>query len=318
MVLALGCDAGPAGPMGPIETPPLAGDVAFPAPDGRGTQALLGEVANLSTVSLINATLNRTDGTTVTTASGSFLLSFAKTFKPSATDSYYLEAIKGLNSNLPGHNAARLRTLVRFDGGWQSLTNGIPGEGNVNLNFGTTAIAIAAALRHNNPAPVDFPALMGTYDGIGYTPASHVTAGDFSALAALTQSILTEDGDPVAGVTLVGATSWIPTNSASGLSIAAISPASAPVGATVSITGAGFAATPASNSIHFSGGKAGAVSAAAPNQLVVTVPYGAVSGPVQLAVGNLTVSTPSFWVKGALAGGISTNSSSVTSGQITN
>jgi hypothetical protein len=296
----------------------LAGNVAFPAPGGHGTQALLGEVANLSTVSLINASLNQTDATTVTTALGAFKLTFAKTFRPSATDSYYLEAVKGLKSNLPGNNAARLRTLVRFHGGWQSLTNATPGAGSINLDFGTTAIAIAAALRHNSLIPVDFAALMGTYDGSVFAPAGGVTAPDFTALSTLTQGILTQNGDPIAGVTLVGANAWIPTNTVSSLTIASISPASASVGATVSIVGAGFAATPASNSVLFSGGKTGTVGLLGPNQLVVTVPYGAISGPVWLSVGSLTASTPSFWVSGALSGGIGTNSATVTSGQITN
>ena len=69
------------------------------------------------------------------------------------------------------------------------------------------------------------------------------------------------------------------------LSIITITPPTSSAGTTVTIYGTGFSSTPSQNTVSFNG-TAATVQSATPTQLIVTVPSGAVSGPV-------TVTTPS-------------------------
>lgn len=74
-----------------------------------------------------------------------------------------------------------------------------------------------------------------------------------------------------------------------------------PVGATVTIYGTGFSATPASNAVTFNG-TAATVSSSTINKIVTTVPSGATTGPIAVTVGgNTGTSTVNFTVG---AGGI--------------
>ncbi|HHY6931724.1 TPA: IPT/TIG domain-containing protein [Burkholderia ambifaria] len=68
----------------------------------------------------------------------------------------------------------------------------------------------------------------------------------------------------------------------SAVSIVSFSPGSGPVGANVTIAGAGFSATASQNTVAFNGTAATIVSATT-NQLVVTVPAGATTGPISVA-----------------------------------
>ncbi|MBI4658648.1 MAG: VCBS repeat-containing protein [Verrucomicrobia bacterium] len=78
--------------------------------------------------------------------------------------------------------------------------------------------------------------------------------------------------------------------------ITSLSPTSADVGATVTITGANFDVTPANNIVYFGAGKA-KVTAATATQLIVTVPTGATCGPISVTTpGGLTSFSRSFFV----------------------
>ncbi len=77
---------------------------------------------------------------------------------------------------------------------------------------------------------------------------------------------------------------------ASSLAIADFTPNRGGVGATVKILGAGFNAVPAANVVKFDGTPA-VVSAATPTQLTVSVPPGALSGPIAVTVGGNTVAS---------------------------
>lgn len=69
--------------------------------------------------------------------------------------------------------------------------------------------------------------------------------------------------------------------------ITGLTPESGPVGATVTISGSNFSATPASNIVYFGSVKA-AVTAASTTSLSVTVPAGASYQPVTVTTGGLT------------------------------
>ena len=68
------------------------------------------------------------------------------------------------------------------------------------------------------------------------------------------------------------------------LALVAVRPLAASVGADVTLLGTGFAATVAGNQVTM-GGAAATVSSASPTQLVVKVPSGANTGPVEVRVG---------------------------------
>lgn len=73
--------------------------------------------------------------------------------------------------------------------------------------------------------------------------------------------------------------------------ITGFSPTTASAGATVTITGTYFDATPANNTVTFSGNAAATVTAATTTQLTVTVPSGAKTGPITVSNDGGTVST---------------------------
>lgn len=90
--------------------------------------------------------------------------------------------------------------------------------------------------------------------------------------------------------------------------ISSFSPASGAVGSTVTITGTGFSSTPAANVVRFSTTVPGpapqaTVVSSSSTQLVVTVPAGAMTGPITVYNGNAVVeSSSSFTVTaGAVA-----------------
>jgi YD repeat-containing protein len=79
------------------------------------------------------------------------------------------------------------------------------------------------------------------------------------------------------------------------LSLTTFSPSSGSVGAQVKLQGSGFSTTPASNTVTFNGVAASVISAT-PNEIIVTVPSGAITGPVTLAVGGNSVTSSDAFV----------------------
>src|SRR5712692_628408 len=71
----------------------------------------------------------------------------------------------------------------------------------------------------------------------------------------------------------------------SDLSIIGFTPTSGPVGASVTILGTGFSATPTQNTVTFNG-VAATVTSATVNQIVTTVPTGATTGPITISLTN--------------------------------
>ncbi|HEY9855261.1 MAG TPA: IPT/TIG domain-containing protein, partial [Stenomitos sp.] len=280
------------------ESKVLEGRVEFPSE--RKAQATMTDVAVAATVSLINTGTNQTVASTVTDTAGAFRLSFPNGFKPDPTVLYYLEAFKGLSSNMPGHNAARVRTIAKFNGGWTTLTNALPNVGIV-VNPMTTGVSIGAALKNGNPTPFDFNSLIGSVTGATpsvYIPVTGLTQPDATALLDLVNQALANDRDPVAEVGFDG-TNWIPVSPSAGLSVTSLNPTSGAVGSTVTVTGMGFSTTPGNNIVRFNGVPATA-TAATGTHLTVTVPSGATSGQTTVQVGNTVYLGPSFTVSVAL------------------
>ncbi|MBU6427981.1 MAG: hypothetical protein KGR26_03135, partial [Cyanobacteria bacterium REEB65] len=113
--------------------PSIVGSVDFGT---EQVQANIGDIANGATVSLIDTVSNSTVASTITQPNGSFTLSFSG-WSPTANEVYYLEAVRGLDNNTAGNDAARLRTLIGYSAStWQSITQSV-----VNINQYTTALS---------------------------------------------------------------------------------------------------------------------------------------------------------------------------------
>ena len=73
------------------------------------------------------------------------------------------------------------------------------------------------------------------------------------------------------------------------ITVSSIDPATAPVGSTIAVNGTNF--DPASTTVVI-GGVVATVVSVSPTQIVVTVPKGAVSGPISVSSGGQTVQSP--------------------------
>jgi len=96
------------------------------------------------------------------------------------------------------------------------------------------------------------------------------------------------------------------------LSVTAISPTTAPINGTLTITGTQFGATPESNTVTFGGNVMATVLSASPTQLVVRIPATAQNGAISVKTGTQTAtSTQAFQIGArvveAVSGTISTN-----------
>ncbi|MEJ3743823.1 RHS repeat-associated core domain-containing protein [Actinomycetes bacterium KLBMP 9797] len=139
--------------------------------------------------------------------------------------------------------------------------------------------AAAAALPSN---PVDY-----AYDGAGQLRGvTQAASGGQSARYGY------DDGGNLVSVER---------SASSALTVSSVVPSQAPVGASVTISGTGFAATAAGNTVRFNG-TAATVTQASAVRLVVTVPSGATNGAVTVttAAGTAT-SAQAFTVGAALA-----------------
>lgn len=286
LVLAVtGC--APAG-VAPPSVPDLAGRVDFGA---RKVQADLDEVALAATVSLIETDSNTTVATTLTDASGKFVLTFGSRFRP-GTKVYYLEASKGLSSNLAGHDAIRLRTMAQYQpGGWVTLTNRAPGVG-IWLNLSTTALSVIASLEGSAAIPpegllgkltpsVSDASLSPTTPDTFAPSGTGITNEAFHLVYGLMDRLLANDVDPVAGLVKqpggYGMSETVPLGPSP--TLLTIVPPSSAIGTVVTLYGTSFEPVATDQTVSF-GGATASVLAATPTRLTVRVPAGAASGPV--------------------------------------
>ena len=297
-----------ASPVLPVASPPLSGVAVFPT---RQIQASLSDVALAATISLIDPTLNQTVGTALTSTSGKFVfgsLSGVVTDRP-----YLLEAVKGLSSHAPGHDAVRLRTLVnRGSRGWTSLTGIVPGS-SIILNGTTTAACIVTSLKQRVGVNVPLANLLGSItlgsQALGESDTFTDGAGGLSSaevLLARAQTItaLASDLDPIACIQ-AGATGSVlvptltPSANANPYSVSSITPSTVVAGGTVTVTLAG---TPPANLTFLfpTDATASVVSSLGPT-FTLSVPVNATSGIFRV-VSTGTVATGSVVVLPNLAG----------------
>jgi sugar lactone lactonase YvrE len=180
----------------------LTGRVEFPEAV-RSAQAATNEIATGATISLIDATTGTTVATSLTDGGGNFVLAFGS-LSPVTGSTYLLEAVKGLSvggsPNRPGTKAARLRTLLCWNAGWQSFTNSTPNTGIV-LSAATTALATIVSLRQQRGQVLSLAAFINTISGNTFTPAGGLTsAGDFLPVLQQVSNAIALDQDPLAAI----------------------------------------------------------------------------------------------------------------------
>jgi len=285
---------------------PLNGRVDFG--DGeRLAQATMGDVARAATVSLINTATDATESTAHTDATGTFVLRFPDGWVPIADRVYVLEASKGLDDNRPSSAVARVRTLVRFQGGWQAIT----GTGIVTVDSSTTALSIMQAVyqvagRSGSSAA----GYIGLIDEISGSPGvpDGLTDGQTVVGEAAYQQVyghvrtaLSHDQDPVASIRYDGVADRFSVFVAAAPVVTAMSPTFGPPGSQVILYGSGFAPQADSNTVWFNG-TAATVLQASGTSLTVRVPTSATTGPISVATADGASNELSFTVVPAVGG----------------
>lgn len=201
----LGCHALPMGPARPTTVTAaqtLTGRVEFPEAV-RSAQATTAEIAAAATVSLIDAATGNTVATSQTNAGGGFTLAFGGV-APATGAIYLLEAVKGLSvggsANRPGTKAARLRTILYWNAGWQSFTNSTPNTGIV-LSAATTALSTIVSLKQQKGQAIPLSVLVNTVSGTSFAEAGGLTsAGDFLPVLQHVTNAIALDQDPLAAI----------------------------------------------------------------------------------------------------------------------
>ncbi len=251
-------------------------------------QATPAEIAKFATVSVIDVALNQTVATTVTDTNGSFVLSFGR-WRPTLSKVYYLEAVKGLASNEPGYDAARLRTMIRSEaGGWTSITSSLIGSP-ITVSRSTTAISAAANLKKGSPLAISEGDLIGSLQvGVAdstdtsipdtFNGATNFATIQFRSVWKFVDQALKLDLDPLAFLFWDSGTDTFTLNTPTdGPYITGLSPNTGTEGTRVTLNGIRFETAVASNSVTFDSVPATVVSANS-TQLVVDVPAGAKTG----------------------------------------
>lgn len=297
------------GPKGPFE---LRGAVAFGST--RHIQAASQEIGTAATVSLIDPSTSRTIATTLTQPDRSFTLTIAG-FTPQPK-TYFLEAIKGLNSNAAGFDAARLRTLVRWSEthGWQALTTG-----DASLTFSTTALAAIVGLRAAYVA-VDPGLLIGKLDLTKPDPfdeaGTGVSQAEFDTVKGLVAEVIGQDRDALDALQYNGSVYSLKrlTSPAVMPFISRLIPNPVSAGSELAIDGGNFREPSGENVITLNGLPVTILSGDT-DSLLVRLPANATSGPLQLSNPE-GVATSSLTITPAIDGGVlpSTTSAPISNG----
>lgn len=277
---------------------PLQGQIRVP---DRAIAALISDVANGATLSLIDSVTGATLATTVSTPEGTYALYLPAGFTPVPGRPYVLEALKGLptggSANRAGASLARLRTILFYQNSdWVSLTSATPGD-RIDIGWATTALAVISNLRALS-AP-DQQGLMGKVNSAGTSFSAlgtAVSSSEFSAVFALVDRTLKSDQDPVevVGYDPTGATPATQYGrKPSDLVIyPALSPAAPVPGGTVTVAGQGFPAPRADVRVSVGTQPVAWTVSADRRQLTLSLPTGAFSGLLAITQGSSTWTGP--------------------------
>jgi|GEM_PF-4744702 len=279
----------------------------------RSVQATItDDVAPGATVSLIEVTSGQTLSTTRTDADGKFVLKYSNGFKPVSGSLYYFEAIKGLRGhdgkpNAVGSDVARVRTIASYRrGGWVTLTSASVTT-SILINPMTTALSIVVSLRNATPRSVDpatlFGAIRPRQPSQGYPDTldlrnSALTEDLVRRAYDLVVGALDKERDPVRWIQLSSADSDFNTVMLPELpfTVSHLDPPRAIFGEYIDLVGSNFDGAP---EVYFQtdGGRVKAESPVVSVDLTrirVRVPNTAVTGHVELAIGDRVLNGPIF------------------------
>jgi len=237
----------------------------------------------------------------LTNAIGANITPTVKSFTPASGVSGTVVTIKG--SNFTGTTAVTFGSVnaASFTINADTMITAVLAQGNTGDVAVTTSKGTAslAGFTFNGPTITSFTPTVGvagttvTITGTNFTNASAVQFGGIPAASFTVVSSTTITavlGNGSSGDVLVTTPNGTATRSGFSFgapSIADVTPLSAPVGATVIITGKNFGAMTTDNIVFFGAVKATVVSATT-SQLNVTVPAGATYSPVTVTVNHLT------------------------------
>lgn len=274
----------------------LTGNVGDPS---RTTQASMSDVGKNCLVSILN-TKGDTKASALTDNYGNFKIVIDDAHPLELNNTYYIEAVKGLDNNDAGVDAIRLRTIARYlgkDSENNAICSSLTGP-NLSVGTSTTALSVIASLRHYNNAQVD--SLIGkltaggsqplygyTFDTTG-TPMTNTN--DYATVTGLVNQLVTNDTDPLAKI------QWDPI---AGFSIpsqivmtylTSLTPNPAASGSTVTIYGGNFSAILTNNVVTING-TTFTPSSGDTTRLVATLPATLPAAPnLILDVGGATLS----------------------------
>lgn len=255
----------------------LHGYVQWPVLD-RTVQADPATTVANAVVALIDRNTGVTVASGLADATGKFSLPLGS-HAPTNGAFYTLEASKGLAGQVPGAQALRLRTIVKWDGagnGFVSITNAAVG-GTIRIDQLTTALAINVAL-----GSVSQTAVIDKVDPVTNSLKPPIGTLDPLAvldLAADIKRYVTSDMDPIAET------------SALAPEIDSVTPNTGSAGTLVRIDGRGFVNLPGSTTVKF-GTTTATVIMVRPTQIYAIQPtLSAGSQPIKVTVRNLSSGT---------------------------
>jgi hypothetical protein len=273
----------------------LAGRVFLPAV--YRTQVEIKDVAIAATVSLIDSSTNTTIATALTDSNGAFVFDLSR-FIPAVGTTYALEAVKGLSNNSAGFPAVRVRTFIRFEGGWRSTTGS-----SITISRATTAVAIIASLRGLNTA--NFLGSVQVGPPVVFNPPGTGTSqNDFDRVLKLVDDALKANRDPVDSIIWNGSDYEVKAG-VGGLNpvLVDVIPSAMGIGGTVTLVGSNFAQFGTGNTVKL-GSLDAQIVAVGSNSVSVIVPVGGQSG--LFVLGNpLGTSSIAFTVISDVGGAVS-------------
>jgi len=286
-----------------LEVPPVRGRIQLAGE--RKTQALFSEVAANATVSLIDPVTGNTVSSSITDGSGNFVLTFSG-FTPTAGHAYVIEAVKGLSvggsQNRVGASLVRVRSILVYNAGWQSLTNSTVNTGIV-LSDATTAVAAIAYLKALPQASLS--ALVNTVNGSAFnqTGTGLSNTSDFQPVLGLVDTAISVDQDPIAAI------AFNPNGSSYFLAteipiLGHMTPSVPTPGAALTLVGMNFDRVSNRDTFYFGSSAVSSWSITADrSSLTLTVPAGAYSGPFTLQQPNgvATALSPFLMLHGTVA-----------------
>lgn len=270
----------------------------------RAVSALISDVANGATVSLIDGTTGTTVASAVSTPTGAFALNLAA-IAPVASRPYFLEAAKGLpaggSAQRAGSSVARLRTLLFYQGGdWVSLNSGQPGDP-VLIGWASTAVAAIASLK--GLTATDQANLVGkvSSNGQSFDPtATAISSAEFVSVYRLVDTALRNDQDPWAAIGYDANSGSFGSKPAGLVLNPGTTPAKTAPGGTITVTGQNLPSPRTGVSVTVGNLPASWTVNADHTQMTLTIPSNGYSGVLRIAQGTSQWSGPFIPVSGTV------------------